>query len=573
MLTNIARALPNNLGADKRETDVIDKLIVIGDLALRVVMMSLRSVIHRGHRKSRRLETVRLAGSIGLRHSVTCKLARNLHLSEAARLHDTCLYRHFGREWAARRCILSRPKKNRPSGVESRHQRRERLDASYAIWRSQQEKAERERLASAREQVVADAAAVLPRAANSQVAAEPFTDWTPALSGLADFFRDAGISVAARADRRLYLGNVAAGKLPRLEEGTSAGSSAWRDAVDKIVWVYARDVLDRALRRYCPLDVDLVAAPAPGRNGFALVTAGRELAVIRATHAVGPGREMIPGNFLIAGEHWDRVGQALHGAETGTSAQPAASDAWTVTSPRRFDILPGSISPELRKACIEASRRIRLERRTAFGRRIVLEGGGCELMVEPIGKRKDRLHVPFAFSNDKDSEGAPVQGELALIGTDPLPVLITSCVSDSAAYTAWAYMLLGFAELTCNSPEPVLQESRTEHPRFLPRDYLRSGHRRTGGESTRTQRPWSGSLEPTGHWYTAGGTYVAAHISRLPFGREHSPDAAQLAQRVGISLEQQETWVRDYIRGVPKDAEIRFRWRTPAELAASNDSS
>lgn len=88
----------------------------------------------------------------------------------------------------------------------------------------------------------------------------------------------------------------------------------------------------------------------------------------------------------------------------------------------------------------------------------------------------------------------------------------------------------------------------------------------------RTERPWSGPLEPTGPWYTAGGTYVAAHISRLPFGREHSPGAAQLALQAGISLEQQETWVRDYIRGVPKDAEIRFRWRTPAELAASHDS-
>jgi hypothetical protein len=450
---------------------------------------------------------------------------------------------------------------------ENRRQQRQRADASYATWRSRQEKAERERRASAREQAAADAAALLPLPAKSQVAAEPFTNWTPALAGLADFLGEAGISVDARADRRLYVGNMAAGKLPLLEEGTSAGTSAWRDAVDKIVWVYARDVLDKALRRYCHLDADLVATPAPGRNGFALVTSGRELAVIRATHAVGPGREMILGNFLIAGEHWDQVGQALHGTATGTSAQPAASDVGTVTSSRRFDVLPNSISPDLREACIEASRRIRLERRTAFGRRVVLEGGGCELMVEPIDKRKNRLHVPFAFSNDKDNEGAQVQGELALIETDPLPVLITSGVSDSAAYTAWAYMLLGFAELTCSSPEPVVRESRTEHPRFLPRDYLRSGHRRTGGKSMRPERPWSGSLEPTGPWYTAGGTYVAAHISRLPFGREHSPEAAQLALQAGISLEQQETWVRDYIRGVPKDAEIRFRWRTPAELA------
>ena len=95
--------------------------------------------------------------------------------------------------------MVSKPKKSRPFG-ESRLQRRERADASYATWRSLQEKAERERLASAREQAAADAAAVLPRAANSQVAAEPFTNWTPALAGLADFLREAGISVDARAD-------------------------------------------------------------------------------------------------------------------------------------------------------------------------------------------------------------------------------------------------------------------------------------------------------------------------------------------------------------------------------------
>jgi hypothetical protein len=102
---------------------------------------------------------------------------------------------------------VSRPKENR-------RLQRQRADASYATWRSQQEKAERERRASAREQAAADAATFLPRAANSQIATEPFTNWTPALAGLADFLREAGISVDARADRRLYLGNMAAGKLP-----------------------------------------------------------------------------------------------------------------------------------------------------------------------------------------------------------------------------------------------------------------------------------------------------------------------------------------------------------------------
>jgi hypothetical protein len=121
--------------------------------------------------------------------------------------------------------------------------------------------------------------------------------------------------------------------------------------------------------------------------------------------------------------------------------------------------------------------------------------GRHELMVEPIGKRKNGLHVPFAFSNDKDSEGAKVQGQLALAGTDPLPVLIRSAVSDPAAYTAWAYMLLGFAELTCNSPEPVVRESRTEHLRFLPGTTSGAGTAapevRACGPSGRGAGPWN----------------------------------------------------------------------------------
>ena len=77
-------------------------------------------------------------------------------------------------------------------------------------------------------------------------------------------------------------------------------------------------------------------------------------------------------------------------------------------------------------------------------------------------------------------------------------------MSDSAAHTAWAYMLLGFAKLTCSSPEPVVRESRTEHPGFCHGTTSGAGTAAPEGESMRTERPWSGSLETTGPWYTAG---------------------------------------------------------------------
>jgi hypothetical protein len=217
---------------------------------------------------------------------------------------------------------------------------------------------------------------------------------------------------------------------------------------------------------------------------------------------------------------------------------------------------------------MEASRRIRLERRTAFERPIVLESNSCELTVEPITRRGSRPHVPFLFKKLQNGGSAPVRGELVLRETDPLHVLIADSASDEDAHAAWVHMLLGFAELTCNGPEPANPGAQNESQ---PSRWGHADHGRHHGnrETIRTRRPWSESLEPTGRWYASGGTYVAAHISRLPFGKEHSPEAAELARQLGIILRQHETWVRTHVRGIPRDAEIRFRWHIPASLSVS----
>jgi hypothetical protein len=269
---------------------------------------------------------------------------------------------------------------------------------------------------------------------------------------------------------------------------------------------------------------------------------------------------MIPGNFLTPGPHWGDLDQALHAIEAETSLRTATVDVNIAPSGRRIDVLPDTFAPELRVACMEASRRIRLERRIAFERRVVLECASAELAVEPIARRGTRLHVPFLFRTARGGEDVRVRGELLLDGSDPLPALITEGMSGFVAHLAWAHMLLGFAELTCNGPEPSVLGTPAQHRRSR-----QSGRDRD--KSIRIPQLWSESLEPTGIWYGLGGTYVAAHVSRLPADRKHRTEAEQLARQVGISLKQHETWVRDYIRGVPKNMEIRFRWRTPMVLA------
>ena len=438
----------------------------------------------------------------------------------------------------------------------------------------------RQRMESAPEKSRRQAAAFLPQAGNTQEATEPYTDWTPALRRLADFLREAGIKVSARADRRLYLGDIAAGKLPLLEQSASLASPGWRTAVDELVWVHARETLGNALRRHGRFGDGIATRPELGRNGFALFAADKEIGIIHATHAFVRGRDLITGNFLIAGDHWDQVERAVRSAGDSMRTWPAATSPDTAAAPsaspdtaaapsaRRFSVLPQTLAPELRDACMEASRRIRLERRTAFERRVVLECSLGELAIEPIKTKGNNLHVPFLFRWAKGGHHVQVHGQLALTRIDPLPLLVTGGADEVGAHIAWVHMLLGFAELTCNGPEPTGPRRLAGHPPTGHRDSTQNRHPGTREGYARIRRPWSDSLEPAGRWYAAGGTYVAAHISRLPFEREHSEEAAHLALQVGIRLKQHETWVRDHVRGVPKDAEIRFRWRTPPALSA-----
>src|ERR1700683_1496698 len=84
---------------------------------------------------------------------------------------------------------------------------------------------------------------------------------------------------------------------------------------------------------------------------------------------------------------------------------------------RRFDQLPKDLAPELIDACLEASRRIRLERQVAYERAVVLECDVGELTLLQITGLEGHLLVPFRL--DKRTE--TLEGELVLGDRDPLP--------------------------------------------------------------------------------------------------------------------------------------------------------
>jgi hypothetical protein len=236
---------------------------------------------------------------------------------------------------------------------------------------------------------------------------------------------------------------------------------------------------------------------------------------------------------------------------------------------RHIDHLPDGLAPELIDACLDASRRIRLERQVAYERPVILEFEGGELTLLPIAGTATRLLMPFQLSKDTET----LNGELVLGDRDPLSLLIGEDVADEDAITAWTCGLLGFADATCIELEPVASATRRDPatPRWRPPS---SVPRR--GAATRTlprTRPWPRHLEPVGHWIRYSGSFVAGHRRRLHDGKAASDEARDRARQVGITLSSHETWVRPHARGVPDGIEMRFLWHRSAPLSHAQTRS
>jgi hypothetical protein len=397
----------------------------------------------------------------------------------------------------------------------------------------------------------------------------------PGVDHLLEFFRDAEVRVEARHGGRLLINGIQTG--PLAEMLPSPGRLDWDNVIDEMALKYAGGKFQRAVEDNARFGKGIHAFLRRREKGFAIMRGDVQLAIIHASSARIPHRDVIHGNFLTTGPHWQQLADIVHSAEAGLvakseqeqetreAAEAAVAKAETerrrAAARRRIEHLPNDLAPELIDACLDASRRIRLERQVAYEHPVVLESDFGELTLLPITGTETRLLMPFRLSKGTKM----LRGELVLSDRDPLPLLIGQDVADEDAITAWTCALLGFADATCIEFEPT---ARREPTRL--RWHVASSmpqHR----ESTRTlpRKRWPKHLEPVGHWVDNSGAFVAGHRRRLNDGKTASAEARDRARQVGIILHPRETWVRPHTRGVPDGIEMRFLWHVPTELKLS----
>lgn len=223
--------------------------------------------------------------------------------------------------------------------------------------------------------------------------------------------------------------------------------------------------------------------------------------------------------------------------------------------------MPDNLAPELIDACLDASRRIRLERQVAYEHPVVLESGFGELTLLPI-TGTTRLLMPFHLNKGTGT----LKGELILGDRDPLPLLISEDIAGEDAIPAWTCALLGFADATCIEFKPAGPTVRREPTRPRIRPPSTASHHRPSMRTLPRKQPWPSHLEPVGRWVRYSDSFVAGHRRRLNDGQTASAEARDRARQVGIILHPHETWVRAHTRGVPDDIEMRFLWHAPTEL-------
>jgi hypothetical protein len=405
---------------------------------------------------------------------------------------------------------------------------------------------------------------------------------SPGIDRLLTFFSDAGIPVRLVSGGCLLINGSQTKPLAWILPPRDALD--WDSVIDEMAVKYAGDEFLRMVAKSARFGEGLRAFLRQGDRGIAIMRGDVRLAIIHATSAQIPHRDVIHGNFLKPGPHWWQVADGIRGIEAElvtewkrnqearAAAEAVAAQAEAERSRaaarRRIDHLPSNLAPELIAACLDASRRIRLERQVAYERPVVLESGFGELTLLPITGAITRLLMPFRLNKSAKS----LKGELVLGDHDPLPLLIGEDVAEEDAITAWTCALLGFADATCIEFEPVEPTMRRE-PARPPWHLPSSASRPHSSTRTLPRKRWPGHLEPVGHWVEYRGAFVAGHRRRLREGQNASDAARERALQVGIILYPHETWVRPFVKGVPDGIEMRFRWHgVGAEVLANQEA-
>ena len=410
-----------------------------------------------------------------------------------------------------------------------------------------------------------------PRSANKRSKPDRLRRMLPGVDRVVSFFQSAGVTAELTRDGCL---KVNGGQTRPLSQVLPpAGTFDWDEVIDEMALRFASDKFVNAIARYGRFSGGR-ALLRRGELGFVIMRGHVRLGLIRATHAWVPGQDPIAANFLSPGSHWRAVAELIRETEPALVAEWERDHA-TVNAGGAVDggrhsesqpalrcirVLPGDLAPELQKACMEASRRLRLDRQVAYERPVVLGFDYGELILLPIAQTGPSFLFPFLLVTG----GKTIRAELILEDSDPLAVQVAEEITLDDAVTAWTCGLLGFADVTCIQfdsiaapmPQPRRQKSGSASSVPAPRRSMHGARR----------HPWPGNLEPVGRWTSYSGSFVAGHRRRLNDGQTASDEACDRARQVGITLRPRETWVRPHARGIPDGLEMRFRWHAPEEL-------
>jgi hypothetical protein len=394
----------------------------------------------------------------------------------------------------------------------------------------------------------------------------------PGVDRVVSFFRSAGVAAELTRDGCLRVNGAQTRPLPQVLP--PPGTFDWDEVIDEMTLRYASGKFINAVAdngRFGGGRAFLRRSDL----GFVIMRGNVRLGLIRATHAYVPGHDAIVANFLLSGPHWPAVADLIREAEPALVAKWEREHA-PVTTPgvaesdlclesqsavRYIRRLPRHLAPELRRACIAASRRLRLERQVAYERPVVLVCDYGELTLRPVIETGSTFCLPFRLVTGPTT----IRAALVLGDSDPLSLQIGEHVAFQDAVMAWTSALLGFADVTCIQFDSSSARMQSGHRR-PPSSASSVPAPRRSRQSAPRRHPWPGHLEPIGRWTRYSGSFVAGHRRLLNDGQTASDEARQRARQVGITLRSHETWVRPHARGIPDAVEMRFQWHAPEEL-------
>ena len=365
-----------------------------------------------------------------------------------------------------------------------------------------------------------------------------------------------------RANGLTHAISVAGGRPAKIPDSVLIGGQARLDFIDKLVIRQCPSRLVERLRVNAPLfGDDLQAFLARDSNAFLIEVQGVSRMRLSATRArvFGAGGE-IAANFLTDGDHWIKLRDELARAIDQDGAAARSGELFLGSYPVVVKSVPECIPLTLADACVEASRRIRLDRQVAYARPVVMEMPTGALRLFPVAGSEAGPIAPFELELD----GAAWLGVILLTSDlDPLEMRFQSGEpSDPTIGYVWSAALLGLAAVTSYDPSEI-KANREQREPAAGLDSRRQSMASTQRASGRLNNPDLVEIRSHGQH---GAHFVAGHRRRLADGRTPSADARAKARRLGIELRRGETWVTAHERGVAEGQELRYRWRVPREL-------